>query len=222
MSGAKVSQLRSVDVAKFQVGIRALLPVIGLLLLATTALSWGALGYALKSLESVWQDRVEALAELHETSAPFYRTLPSLSELGHPVAMDSAAAAMSQARAESSRAWKAYLGTTLTEAEVALVNRTTGPVAELQEGAAGIEQVLRAGDHAGLVSRMDSVFLPRLAAVAKRMEGLVALQQTVTRERVAEAQRRHQLARGLLIGSGVLAAVLMVVGFGSFRKRGSP
>lgn len=197
-------------------------PAIGILLLITTALSWGALGYALQSLESVWQDRVEALAELHETSAPFYRALPTLSELGHPVAMDSAAAAMSQARSESSRAWKAYLGTTLTEAEVALVNRTTGPVAELQEGAAGVEQVLRAGDHVGLVSRMDSVFLPRLATVAKRMEGLVALQQTVTRERVAEAQRRHQLARGLLIGSGALAAVLIAMGLGSFSRRGSP
>ena len=197
------------------------LPVLGVLLLIATALSWGALGYALKSLESVWQDRVEALAELYETSAPYYRALPTLSELGHPVAMDSAAAALSVARTESARAWKAYLNTTLTEAEVALVNGTTAPVAELQSGASTVEAVLRAGDHAGLVSRMDSVFLPSLAAVAKRMEGLVALQRTVTSERVTEARRRYQLARGLLIGSGVLAVGLVIVGIGSMRRRGA-
>lgn len=222
MSGAKVYRSDADYAASNTKWWPVWIPALGILLLITTALSWGALGYALKSLESVWQDRVEALAELHETSAPFYRALPSLSELGHPVAMDSAAATLAQARLASTKAWKAYLGTTLTEAEVALVNETTIPVAQLQEGAASLEQVLRAGDHAGLVSRMDSVFLPRLAAVAKRMEGLVALQQTVTRERVAEAQRRHQLARGLLIGSGVLAAALVVIGIGSMRRRGSP
>lgn len=222
MSAAKVSHSGHDDAISNRSRLPVWIPALGLLLLVTTALSWGALGYALKSLESVWQDRVEALAELHETSAPYYRALPSLSELGHPVAMDSAAAALSQARVVSTKAWKAYLGTTLTEAEVALVNETTVPVAQLQEGAASLEQVLRAGDHAGLVSHMDSVFLPRLAAVAKRMEGLVALQQIVTRERVAEARRRHQLARGLLIGSGVLATALVLIGFGSLRGRGSP
>lgn len=192
--------------------IPMLVPAFGVLALVATLLSWGALGYALQSLESVWQDRVEALAELHETSAPFYRILPQLSELGHPVAMDSAASALANARAESAKAWKAYLGTTLTEAEVALMNQTTGPVAELHRSAGDLSDILRQGDHDQYVIGLDRTFLPRLSAVAHRMESLVALQQTVTRERVAEARRRHQWARGLLVGSGVLAAMLVVAG----------
>lgn len=195
-----------------------LVPVFAALALVATILSWGALGYVLQSLDSVWQDRVEALAELHETSAPFYRVLPQLSELGHPVAMDSAANALTLARGESVQAWKLYLGTTLTEAEIALVNRTTGPVAQLHAAAADLAQTLVAGNHAGYVSQVDRVFLPRLSAVARQMEGLVTLQQTVTRERVAEAKRRYQWARGLLIGSGVLAAAVVVAGMVS-RER---
>ena len=67
----------------------------------------------------------------------FYRELSQLSESGRPVEMDSAATALNAARGESVRAWKTYVGTTLTEAEIALVNHTTGPVAELHDRTAG-------------------------------------------------------------------------------------
>ena len=92
------------------------------------------MGFALQSLEDVWADRVEALAEIHETTSPLYRVLPSLSEVGHPVAMDSAAVAVAAARVAADKAWRAYLATTLTEAEVTLMNQSTGPVAALLHG----------------------------------------------------------------------------------------
>lgn len=210
MSGANVGRVERDGTAAVTPQIPVIIPAFALSALVATALSWGALGYALKSLESVWQDRVEALAELHETSAPFYRVLPQLSELGHPVAMDSAAIALTNARVESVAAWKLYLATTLTEAEIALVNQTTGPVAQLHKGAADLAATLRSGNHENYVTQVDREFLPRLSAVAQRMEGLVALQQTVTRERVKQARERHQWARGLLIGSGALAAVVVI------------
>ena len=104
MSGPKaVGAGRNADV-EIGLTIPLLVPAFGALALVATILSWGALRYALQSLQSVWQDRVEALAELHETSAPFYRVLPQLSELGHAVALDSAARALTTARGESVQA----------------------------------------------------------------------------------------------------------------------
>jgi hypothetical protein len=216
MTGAKIAQsgseLHPDNVYWMGIRLPVLMPALGSLALIATILSWGAVGYALRSLESVWQDRVEALAELHETSAPFYRVLPQLSELGLPVTMDSVANALTSARGESVKAWKTYLGTTLTEAEVALVNQTTGPVGDLHKGAAELIETLRSGNHGNYVSQVQGQFMPRLYAVAMRMEGLVALQQTVTRDFVAEARRRHQWARAFLIVSGVLTTGVVAAG----------
>lgn len=196
-------------------------PALGFLfVIVSLGLSWAAMAYALRSLEDVWQDRVEALAEIHETTSPFYRMLPSLSEVGHPVAVDSAVIELSAARARSSKAWRSYLQTTLTEAEVALMNQTTAPVASLLAGADSLVSALKSGNHDTYVRVMNELFIPRLAAVAQRMEALVALQQTVTRERVAEAKRRFQMSRAVLIGSGLLAVALLMVGAGVVKRRG--
>ncbi|GEM_PF-2141489 len=182
-----------------------------LLMVAACGLSWWAMGYALRSLEDVWQDRVEALAEIHETTSPLYRVLPVLAEVGHPVAMDSAAIALAAARIESSKAWRTYLGTTLTEAEVSLINQTTGPVASMLAGTDSLVRTLKLGNHDRYVQQMNDVFLPRLSAVAQHTTQLVTLQQTVTRERVAEARRRYKLARGSL-GASILLAVVLAAG----------
>lgn len=179
------------------------------------------MGYALTSLEDVWQDRVEALADLHETTAPLYRVLPGLSEIGRPVAMDSAAVALASARVLSDKAWRAYLATTLTEAEVALMNQITGPVAELHAASDSLVLTLKSGDHDQYVQQMNDLFVPRLGTVARRMEAIVALQRTVTRERVDEARRRYKVARGLLGASIVLAVVLGIATVISGRPRGS-
>lgn len=187
------------------------------------ALSWGAMGHALESLEDVWQDRVEALAEIHETTAPFYRMMPMLSEIGRPVATDSAAVALTEARGESAKAWRLYLSTTLTEAEVTLMNQTTGPVTLLHAGADTLIAVLKRGNHDEYVAALNATFLPRLNAVAQRMEALVSLQQTVTRERVAQARSRYQSSRWLLVLSGAVVVTIGLMGMRSGgRSRGSP
>ena len=72
MSGAKAAPVGRNDGVEIWLSIPLLAPAFATLALVATVLSWGALGYALRRLESVWQYRVEAPAELYETSAPFY------------------------------------------------------------------------------------------------------------------------------------------------------
>jgi Tar ligand binding domain homologue len=195
-----------------------------LVLIVACGLSWGAMGYALQALEDVWQDRVEALAELHGTTAPIYRVLPGLSEIGQQVAMDSAAVSLAAARLQSNTAWRTYLATTLTEAEVALMNRTTAPVAALHQAADSLVRILKGADHDQYVRHMNEVFLPGLGVVAARMEALVSLQQTVTRDRVDEARKRYKVARALLGLSILLALALAAVAYrtdpGVMRRKG--
>lgn len=197
---------------------------LSLVALLSTASSWAALALALRSLESVWHDRVEALAFLHETMLPLERAVPALltarsgSVKSDERTSDSVTVRAADverlrvARAGAADAWRRYLATTLT-AEEARITREVRPAVERALGAAdSLATTLAHPDAATRASAFEllrGVVLPTFEASTLGLERLVALQRTETRQQVELARARYGLARTTLTAS-VVATLLML------------
>jgi hypothetical protein len=174
--------------------------------LVSSASSWIALSLAQRSLESVWHDRVEALAFLHETTLPLERTVPMALTRG---AEDNAvvAARVRAARVAADSAWTRYLATTLTPEEARTMRETTPAVTRAFAAADTLAAMLGA-DTAGV--EVPVRFARAIDELAAAVERLVAIQRPITRQQVEDARARHELARAMLVAS-VAATFLLLI-----------
>lgn len=195
-----------------------LLAALATIALLSTLLSWGALALALRSLEAVWHDRVEALVYLHEVTAPLERVVPLVT--GPTTSgTDSVSVLVEAARLESAGAWRQYLATTFTAEEARRVDSVTPTVERALEGAAALRDVLGAGDARAIEGMLEDRFLPDVRQASLALERLVDVQRTVTREQVQAARSRHALARVLLLAGGISSLALVIAALGATRGR---
>jgi hypothetical protein len=189
--------------------------LIGLLavVLVTTGLAWGFLGLSLRSLESVFHDRVEALALLHTVNDDMSHTLVDMAvkvDRGL-VSSDSALVAVRGARERAESSWDAYLKTWFTPAESTLVVQITPTIQHGFVVAQRLQDTLTAPDRASLTQFINGDFFPAFDAFSQSLRELVALQVRVTREAYTVSRARFGVARQAFLGAIVAACVLVMV-----------
>ncbi len=217
-SGSSEAKLGEPPVRRDQRRLKVLLAALATVMLVSTALTWGTLALALRNLESVWHDRVEALEFLYGAVTPFERTVASVA--GEDPDFPETIARLDSAASLSRESWRRYLGTTFTDDEARLVddiiptmNRTHSALDTLT----------------GRMSRADTVrveyarreYLHAVSALSGGIEPLIRLQARVTRQMVQAARARHLVSRTLLIGSVVATIVLVVAALRGARSQGS-
>jgi hypothetical protein len=183
------------------------------IVLLTSGLAWAFLGMALRSLETVLHDRVEALALLHTVNDELQHLVADVAVRAERgvLPMDSAAAVVRGARARADRAWQAYLGTWFTPAESLMVARIAPAVQLGIERAAQLVDTLDARAPAAIERFLDRAVGPDLDVVSTALRELVALQVGVTRDAYAVARARHTIAGQAFVGAVVAASVLVLV-----------
>jgi hypothetical protein len=199
----------------------ALLAGLAVVVLLTSMLTWGALALALRGLESVWHDRVEALEFIHGVVTPIERTVPVIARR-LPADLDATAAMLDSARESSIEHWGRYLATYFTTEESRLAGEVAVQLESVHASMRTLSQQLRASDTAGLERTVDDAFLPALAELSAGIEPLVRLQAEVTRDQVEATRSRHAISRTLLIASAVATLALLATVMGGakpVRKR---
>jgi hypothetical protein len=192
------------------------------IVLATTGLAWVLLGLSLRSLESVFHDRVEALALLHSVNDEMQHLVADVAfrvEMGQ-LDGDSAARVVRAARTRADSAWQAYLVTWFTPAESALVARSTPAVNAGFAHAAMLADTLEFGDHAMLRRALGARMYADLDGLSAAVRELVALQVGITRESYELSRARFGLAGQAFIGAVVAACVLVMVALLAGGRRG--
>jgi len=184
-----------------------------LLVLLTIGLGWAFLGGALRSLESVFRDRVEALALLHTVNDEMQHLVADMAlkaERG-VVRTDSAAAVIRGSRARADSAWQAYLVTRFTPAESAMVSRVAPAVTRGFAQAALLADSLEHGAPARLAPLLELEVMPELDALSAGVREIVALQVRVTQEAYELSRARYGIAGQAFLGAIVGACVLVLV-----------
>lgn len=183
------------------------------LVLITTGLAWTFLGLSLRSLESVFKDRVEALALIHTVNDELQHAVSDMAvkaERG-TVSADSAERIVRTAQARADSSWTAYLATWFTPAEAEMVERITPTIAAGFAQAQHLADTIRMNDRARLSSFLDGAFFPALDATSAALRELVALQVRVTQDAYDVSRARFGIARQAFIGAVVAACVLILV-----------
>lgn len=183
------------------------------IVLITSGLAWAFLGMALRSLESVLQDRVEALALLHTVNDELQHLVADVAVRAERglLPADSAATVVRGAQTRADSAWQAYLRTWFTPAESTMVARIAPDVQRGIVRAAQVADTLEARDAVALERFLDGTVGPDLDVVSTVLRELVALQVGVTREAYAVARARHTIAGQAFVGAVVAASVLVLV-----------
>jgi hypothetical protein len=196
--------------------LAVLLTTLATVVLVTVALTWGTLALALRTLESAWHDRVEALEFLYGSVTPLERTVASVAapkskELGKIAGrVDSASQA-------SRSSWQRYLSTTFTDDERRLVDDIT-PTFERVYRSADSLIVMMQRDTAR-VAEVSREYLHAVAALSGGIEPLVRLQAQVTQQMVQAARRRQLVARSMLLVSAVATVGLVGAALRGARRR---
>lgn len=197
--------------------LAALLAALACVVLVTTGLTWGTLAFALRNLESVWHDRVEALEFLYGAVTPFERTVASVA--GPQPEFLKAAARLDSAAALSRESWRRYLSTTFTDDEARLVDDITPTMERTNESLDTLAATLRRADSTRVGPAIRE-YLHAVAALSGGIEPLVRLQARVTRQLVQAARARHLVARTLLLGSALATLGLVVAALRGSRSPG--
>ncbi len=191
------------------------------LVLVTTGLAWTFLGLSLRSLESVFKDRVEALALIHSVNDEIQNAVTDMAvkaERGK-VPADSAERTVRAAQARADSAWTAYLATWFTPAESVLVERIAPIVTAGFVQAQQLADTIRLNDRERLSIFLDAEFSPALDASGAALRELVDLQVRVSREAYDVSRARFDIARQAFIGAVVTACVLILVALLAGSKR---
>jgi hypothetical protein len=183
------------------------------IVLATTAMSWLLLGLSLRSLESVFHDRVEALALLHTVNDELQHVVSDVAVRAEHGTMrgDQAAERVRSARARADAAWATYLRTRFTAAESLLVQRVTPHVHAGFEAATRLADTLAVGERGPVTRVLDRETFAELDSLSMNLRDLVALQVGVTRDAYAVSRARYRLAGQAFLGAVVGACVLVLV-----------
>lgn len=192
-----------------------------LMVLITTALAWTFLGLSLRSLESVFRDRVEALALIHAVNDELQHAVSAMAvkaERG-AVSADSAESVVRAAHARADSSWTAYLATWFTPAESTLVQRITPTIDAGFVQAERLADTLHLNDRVRLSAFLDGGFFPALDAFSASLRELVSLQVRVTQEAYDVSRARFGIARQAFIGAVVAACVLILVALLAGSKR---
>jgi hypothetical protein len=183
------------------------------LVLLTTGLGWVFLGGALRSLESVFRDRVEALALLHTVNDEMQHLVTDMAvkvERG-AVSRDTAARVIRQSHTRADSAWQSYLRTRFTPAESLLVARVSPAVEAGFSRAVVLADSLSHGTSAPLAPWLETVVMPDLDALSAAVREIVALQVRVTQDAYTQSRARYDIAGRAFLGAIVGACVLVLV-----------
>lgn len=183
------------------------------LVLLTTGLGWAFLGGSLRSLESVFRDRVEALALLHTVNDEMQHLVTDMAVKAERgvVSRDSAAGVIRASRSRADSAWRAYLQTRFTPAESVLVTRVTPSVERGFAQATVLADSLAASTASPLAPWLETDVMPDLDALSSAMREIVALQVRVTQEAYDQSRARYGIAGQAFLGAIVGACVLVLV-----------
>jgi hypothetical protein len=192
------------------------------LVLLTTGLGWAFLGGALRSLESVFRDRVEALALLHTVNDEMQHLVTDMAVKAERgvVARDSAARVIRTSRVRADSAWQAYLRTRFTPAESLLVARVTPAVERGFAQAAVLADSLAQEAAPVLAPWLERDVMPDLDGLSSAVREIVALQVRVTQEAYDLSRARYGIAGQAFLGAIVGACVLVLVALLAGGRRG--
>jgi predicted RecB family endonuclease len=191
---------------------QALAGLLGIVLV-TTGLAWVFLGLSLRSLESVFHDRVEALALLHTVNDELQHLVADVAiraERG-VVTTDSAAVTVRAAQVRADSAWQAYLRTWFTPAESTMVARISPVIATGIAAAGHLGDTLAVGDRDHVSRFLEGQVFGELDALSASLRELVSLQVGVTREAYDLSRARYRLAGRAFLGAVIGASVLVLV-----------
>lgn len=191
------------------------------IVLVTTGLAWTFLGLSLRSLESVFKDRVEALALIHTVNDELQHAVSDMAVKAERgvVTFDSAQSVVLASRARAESAWTAYLGTWFTPAESTLVERIKPTIDAGFQQAQQLADTVGDGDRQHLTAFLNNGFFPALDASSEALRELVGLQVRVTREAYDVSRARFGIARRAFIGAIVAACVLIMIALLASSKR---
>lgn len=192
------------------------------LVLLTTGLGWAFLGGALRSLESVFRDRVEALALLHTVNDEMQHLVTDMAVKAERgvVGRDSAVRVIRVSRSRADSAWRAYLATRFTPAESLLVARVRPAVDRGFAQASVLADSLALGASTPLAPWLEREIMPDLDALSSAVREIVALQVRVTQEAYDQSRARYGIAGQAFVGAIVGACVLVLVALLAGRRRG--
>ena len=193
-----------------------------LLVLLTTGLGWAFLGGALRSLESVFRDRVEALALLHVVNDEMQHFVTDMAVKAERAVVrpDSAAQVIRDSHARADSAWRAYQATRFTPAESLLVTRVAPLVVRGFAQAVRLSDSLEQGASPRLAVWLEREVMPDLDVLSDGVRELVALQVRVTQEAYERSQARYRIAGQAFLGAIVSACVLVLVALLAGGRRG--
>lgn len=192
------------------------------IVLATTAFGWLLLGLSLRSLETVFHDRVEALALLHTVNDELQHVVSDVAVRAEhgTVTGDSAARSIRAARARADVAWRAYLRTRFTAAESSLVRRVAPHVHTGLDAAHQLADTLASGERGPVTRVLEREVFSDLDSLSSNLRELVALQVGVTREAYAVSRARYRLAGQAFLAAVVSACVLVLAALLAGGRRG--
>ena len=197
--------------------LAVLLTTLAAIVLVTVATTWGTLALALRSLESAWHDRVEALEFLYGSVTPLERTVASVAA-PQPTELARIATRVDSVAMTSRESWRRYLSTTFTDDERRLVDDITPTFERVYRSSDSLVALLQQQDTAR-VAPVSREYLHAVAALSGGIEPLVRLQAQVTRQMVQSARRRQLVARSMLLVSAVATVGLVFAALKGSRRR---
>jgi hypothetical protein len=197
--------------------LAVLLTTLATIVLITVATTWGTLALALRSLESAWHDRVEALEFLYGSVTPLERTVASIAA-PRQTELIKIAERVDSATVQSRESWRRYLTTTFTEDERRLVDDIKPTFERVYSSSDSLVTLLQLQDTAR-AAPMSREYLHAVAALSGGIEPLVRLQARVTRQMVQSARQRQLVARSMLLVSAVATVGLVFAALRGSRRR---
>ena len=197
--------------------LAAILTTLASIVLVTVAITWGTLALALRTLESTWHDRVEALEFLYGSVTPLERTVASVAA-PKSAELEKIASRVDSASAASRASWQRYMVTSFTDDERRLVDDITPTFDRVYRSSDSLTATLRARDTVRAPD-MSREYLHAVAALSGGIEPLVRLQARVTRELVQSARRRQLVARSMLVVSAIATVGLVAAALRGARRR---
>ena len=189
----------------------AALVMLGVVLGAVVAgFSWSAAS-SRNALHTVLADRVIPLKDLKLVADSYAVSIVDSAHKARNgnISFAQAADNIQKGKAELDVAWKRYAATDATDEEEALAKQAEDAMAKANAGVAKLEQLLQAGDRAGLDQFVTGELYADVDPVSDKVGKLVNLQISVASDVTTEALASANTAGWIVILLGVLALAVL-------------
>jgi methyl-accepting chemotaxis protein len=190
----------------------AALTGLALILAATVAVGWFALGVSNDGLKSVYNDRVVPLADLKQVADAY---AIDIVDSAHKVRFQQIDARTGlnnfvKARSTIKEAWARYAASSMDDTEQRLAKETLGNMKRADDVIGALEQAMRSSDFPALDRLVKGDMYPALDPVSQSIDKLVMIQLDGSKQNVAEADVAY--SRSKLIMSILMAVAVLIVG----------